>query len=253
MYGMYLNAIGMAEARATQATIANNLANAETAGFKRLLTVHAERSPAHATGVMAGMTGGNIMLPTRLDATQGPLEQTSNPLDLALVGDAFLAVVDRDNPAAPPMLSRDGRIAIDPDGAVVLANDPGRQVLGRNGQPMRVPAEVGRDGLAFNSAGDLQDSASPLGGTLGQLRLVRVDDPAGLIPRGGGLHEAAGPLLDAAPGEELVQPGFVERSNVEPTTELTRMIESGRLLEANANMIRHADSALGKLIEAARV
>ena len=251
MYGMYLNAVGMAEARATQATIANNLANAETSGFKRVLTLHAQRDPREANGAMAGMTGGNILLPTRLDASQGALEETRNPLDVALVGDAYLIVADAEDPAAAPMLTRDGRLAVDPNGVLVLGSDASRQVLGADRQPIRLPADVAASDLAVAAAGTLYDALG--GGTFGQIGLARVADPAALIPRGGGLLSPGGPLQPVAPGEELLQPGFVERSNVEPTTELTRMIEAGRLLEANANMIRHADTALGKLIEAARV
>ena len=73
------------------------------------------------------------------------------------------------------------------------------------------------------------------------------------MPTGTGLLESVGPTLPVAPGSAEVRGGFVETSNVDPTVELTRLISVARDLEAHANLIRHQDSALGRLIEASAI
>ncbi len=85
------------------------------------------------------------------------------------------------------------------------------------------------------------------------MRLAQPNNPHELRPVGGGLLDAGNDTTDAAPGSYAVHGGFLERSNVDPTIELTQLLGAGRRLEANAQMIRHQDSALGRLIEAAAV
>ena len=248
LYGAYQSASGVAQARATQDTIANNLANSETGGFKRLLTLHAQRpltDPGAADPRFRHATGGSVLLPTRLDLSQGPVEETGNPLDLALVGDGFLQI-ERNGERS---LTRDGRLALDADGTLTLAADPAARVLDADGLPVTLPVGTTPAALHLDDAGTIRlaDDGTPLA-TIGRFA---PQNPESLRPVGGGRLAFAG----GATATEAVslRAGYVENSNVDPTIELTRMIEVGRLLEANANMIRHADTTLGKLIDAAAI
>jgi flagellar basal body rod protein FlgG len=251
LYGAYLSASGIAQEQATQSVIANNLANADTVGFKRLLTHHAHRS-THAGNALDGdprlahMTGGSVILPTTLDASQGGVSSTGNRLDLALVGEGFLTVRHDDQ----TRLTRDGRLTVDDQGTLVLAADPTVTMLDRAGLPIRIPPGTTGDDLMIDGDGTVRDARDQ--STLARLQISQPADPqAELRPVGSGLLEFDGPL--ALLDDAEVRPGYVESSNVEPTTELTRMIASARLLEANANMIKYADSTLGKLIDASAI
>ena len=81
IYGIWQNAGGMSNALAQQDIISNNLANAETVGFKRLVASYAERmradGPRPGNRALEGVTGGRWMLPTTLDRSAGVLEQTT--------------------------------------------------------------------------------------------------------------------------------------------------------------------------------
>ena len=255
LYGLYHSAGGIASARATQDVIANNLANADTVGFKRLVTLDAERPAAHsahsaqavpADPRFARVTGGPLLHGTALDRGQGGVEHTGNPLDLALVGDGFLTV-SKDGQAR---LTRDGRLNLDAAGRLVLDADPSALVLDVEGEPITLPADVARDSFQFDDAGTLKDAES--GKPYARLDLGLPRQPDTLRPVGGSLFDFAGGTT-SADGGVVVRQGYVEQSNVDPTVELTRMIEVGRLLEANANLIKYADTSLGKLIDAAAI
>ena len=245
IYGTYLSAAGLSNEQARQDVIANNLANVETGGFKRHLTMFQERRPHPDTPAGPGdplglITGGRDMLPTRLDLTQGGLEETGNPLDLALVGEGFLRV----RRGGEEFLTRDGRLTLDDAGNLTLAADESSQVLDADGLPVNIDAAPGT--FFVDESGAVVDRET--GEPLARLALSTAD---GLKSAGGGRFRFDG---QARPDDATtVQPGRLERSNVEPTVELTRLIESARLLEANAQMIRHQDQSLGKLLEAGSV
>ncbi|MEL7239829.1 MAG: flagellar hook-basal body complex protein, partial [Planctomycetota bacterium] len=126
-YGTYLSASGMRQALASQGVIANNLANVETNGFKRVLTLHGERGLSDNHKVpdeLAGMTGGKLLLPTHLDGSQGGPEQTGRPLDVAVVGDGWLQVRTSTPAGDQDLLTRDGRLMLTKDGNLALVTDP---------------------------------------------------------------------------------------------------------------------------------
>ncbi len=251
IYGTYLNATGISQARAKQDVIANNLANADTVGFRRLLTLEKERAPqAQMPDNLRGTTGGNILLPTQLDSTAGGLDETSNPLDLAIVGDGFLTV-ERQTPGGAEMaLTRDGRLQLDADGTLTLAGRSDVRVLDDAGLPIALPAGTTSSDLAINEHGMLTTQA---GQPIARLGISLPADASAMTVVGQGLFDPAGevdPLDDAL---RNVRGGFVELSNVDPTSELTQMMAISRQLEANANMIRFQDSSLGRLIDAAAV
>ena len=132
-YGMYLSATGVLTNSYRQDVIANNLANAETVGFKRNLALFHERLAEQIVARQTGapgfeasdplfdlMTGGTLAAPTAVDTRQGELEHTGNTLDVAIQGSGYF-VVQHGN---EKQLTRDGRFMLDRAGNLILANSP---------------------------------------------------------------------------------------------------------------------------------
>jgi len=129
IYGLYLSATGVLTNSYRQDVIANNLANAQTVGFKRSLALFQQRrteaqSPDAADlsdqtdPLLEHIGGGLLLAPTAIDHSQGTLEQTGQNLDLAIHGDGFFAVQD----GKQTRLTRDGRFLVDSDGHLILGD-----------------------------------------------------------------------------------------------------------------------------------
>ncbi|MFN4243629.1 MAG: flagellar hook-basal body protein [Tepidisphaerales bacterium] len=259
IYGLYRSAAGMMAATYRQSVIANNLANVETVGFKKDLAVVQQRRMAAQELPSAArfhdpffdrLGGGLLVSPTVTDPTQGTLELTARPLDAALVGEGYFAV----ERAGETLLTRHGNFSLDSDGRLVLADDPATRVLSRDLRPIVLdplaPTEINAQGeivqrgevvarLAIKSAAMQALEKRP-----GQTFALRADDAAGQAGGAGGGGVGALPDAPAA----TVRGGALERSNVDPSTELTAMIEAQRMMEANANLIRFQDQTLGRLV-----
>jgi len=245
IYGLYLSATGVMANSYRQDVIANNLANSETVGFKRNLALFQERqTEARARGLGNSATdpmleklgGGLLVSPTVVDTSQGELEQTGNALDVAIDGEGYLLVDDH----GQQRLTRDGRMMIDRTGHLVLANGQGQRVLDGAGKPILLRqtarTEIGEDG-------QINQDGQPVA----RLGVYQPANPGRLRNRAGNLLE----ITDGQPPRAIapmVHSGFVERANVEPSTELVQLMETQRQLEANANMIRYQDQTLGRLV-----
>ncbi len=244
-YGTFISAAGVRSNLVKIDVVANNLSNAETGGFKRLLSSTLQLPvESKATGrpgdrrLPADLLGGVVVAgPTKLDLSQGPLAPTSNPLDVALVGDGFFAIEDARGDAH---LTRDGRFTVGVNGHLTTSN--GEKVLDSRGKTIHLaglpPAElsVGNDGTVAHG-----------GRTLATLGVFAA--PAQLKPVGDNRYAIGDRgVTDLDPGPAVVRGHLLERSNVDPTTELTRMLTAQRQLEANANFIRQQDTATEKLV-----
>jgi flagellar basal-body rod protein FlgG len=246
IYGLYLSATGVMTNSYRQDVISNNLANAETIGFKRDLALFQERrTESQERGGRPGVTspglerlgGGALVSPTQVDASQGELEPTGNPLDVGILGKGFFAVRNNKNKTS---LTREGKFMVDNTGHMVMSNDRGQQVLDDKGKPIQLAlsttTEIGQDGTIT------QD-----GVPVARLGLFNVPDRLKLVKQGGGMLSYPDIGKMTASTAQL-QSKFVERSNVDPATELANLMQSQRQLEANANMIRYQDETLGRLV-----
>lgn len=250
IYGLYLSAAGVMASVHRQDVIANNLANSETAGFKRhvanfqqrLTEAQARRNRDETNGLLDGIGGGLFLSPTQVDLSQGELEQTGNNLDAAIFGSGYYLVEDH----GTPRLTRDGRFMLNANGELILANGTGQRVLDPKGNPIRLPGEIA-DHLQVGRWGEITSFGNPE--PLAHLGVFDVADPTQLVKQGQNLFSY--PELDPKNlsfSRAELRAGFVERANVDPATELTALIETQRQLEANANMIRYQDTALGKCV-----
>ncbi len=243
IYGLYLSAAGVMSSSYRQDVIANNLANSETIGFKRDLPVFQERLTAaqeyrggrHSDPLMEGLGGGLLASPTLVDTSSGDLEDTGNPLDVAIQGSGFFAVANPNHPNEP-RLTRDGRFILDRQGNLILSDSSGHQVLDAAGKPIHLAAS---GNLAVTTNGTIMQNGQPVA----KLGIFDVPHPEKLI-------KAGGTLMDYPDSKELmasnalVRGQTIERSNVDPATEMAQLMDAQRQLEANANMIHTQDSTL---------
>ena len=217
---------------------ANNIANASTNGFK------AERLMLEAnTDHRARQEDG----PNRIayvsqwalgrDFTQGSLQGTGRPLDMALNGEGFFVL---ETPAGE-RFTRDGVFTLSPEGELAAAD--GARVLDDAGQPILLDVNAGQ--VTVTGAGAIMQN----GAQVARLALARFENPGQLMKVGDNRYTApddAERVFDAAPS--VVQ-GHVESSNVRPINEITTMMEVSRTYASVSKMIRDADELSRKAIE----
>ena len=243
-YGLYLSASGVLTSSYRQDVIANNIANSETVGFKKDLALLQQRPTAaqelarsdQTNSVLEPIGGGLLASSTVVDSRPGEIEPTGNNFDVALQGKGFLAV----SSGGEIHLTRNGQMILDRAGRLVLSNDPNQAVLDSKQSPIvldsTTPTTIATDGTITQN-----------GKVMATLGLFDVSDPSALRKEGATLLSTpAGAQLDRA--VPTVRSGFVERSNVDPATELTELMDTQRQLEANANMIHIQDETLDKLV-----
>ena len=216
-------------------TIANNVANAGTAGYRAegvaFATVVSKTAPFDTSFAHEGSS--------HADTRSGAFVQTGNPLDVAIQGSGFLAIETPQGVA----YTRDGRMQMLPTGDIVSLN--GHPILDASGAPLTAdprggPLDIGRNG------GIRQDGRNV--GTLGFFSIDltrgyrRFENAAFLVPG------EAEPVADFN-GNGIVQ-GFTEGSNVNPVLEMTRLIEVQRAFEAVSSSLEQRDSALRDTIQA---
>jgi flagellar basal-body rod protein FlgG len=243
IYGIYQSAAGMMVNEYRQSVLANNLANADTVGFKRDVATFAERVPASRAGVRRGpssrdlqaLSGGLWLGTTHTDHSEGPVVQTDHPLDVALEGPGFLRVGGGDG----ALLTRDGRMMMDADGWLVSVTD-GAPVLGRGGQQIRLNPRGGEATI------DTDGKVVQDGGIRGWLALVDVKDYAALEKVGASRFAAPEGSLTSSPA--YVHAGYVEGSGSRPIAELVDLMEASRAYQINAEMVSLQDQSLGRLI-----
>lgn len=247
IYGLYQSAAGMLTHEYRQDILANNIANAETPGFKREIAVFAERIPAREAGRRSGpsdplldhLTGGVWLGRTETDFGEGVLVKTDSPMDVALAGPGFF-LVQKDG---RQYLTRDGRMTQTPDGRLVAASD-GAEYLGAAGQPLRVNPRGGE--IRVDEDGRILQG--PNRAVVSQLGIVDVTDYHQLSKAGAGRFTA--PAYTPIPNGTRVQNGYIESSGVEPVKEMVTMIEASRAYQLNAQMLTLADQTAARLINA---
>jgi flagellar basal-body rod protein FlgF len=219
--------------------IANNVANIGTTGFK-------SRSLRFEEFLMPKASGDAFPRPdkpmsyvqdknTVLDMSGGPIERTGNPLDVAINGDALFAVTTPKG----ERYTRNGALQINAQGTLVTSD--GFPVIG-NGGPVTFSGTekfiaIGPDG-----------TISTDDGTKGKLKLVAPGDPKALRNEGSNLYASDAPLLPA-PKETRVEAGALERSNVKPVLEMSRLIEVNRSYATVAAMLQRNDDLRRSAIE----
>ncbi|MDE1181232.1 flagellar basal-body rod protein FlgF [Paraburkholderia sp.] len=235
---IYTAMSGAAQALEQQAVVANNLANASTTGFRAQLATFRAVPMAFGDGssVNDDTTRTFVLSSTPgADYSAGPIQQTGNPLDVAVQGPGWLAVQTADGNEA---YTRAGNLHVDQNGQLVTATN--LPVIG-NGGPLSIPpgAEVtiGKDGtVTALTPGDPPTSVA----IVDQLKLVNPD-PSTLKRGDDGLfHTADGNPADADQNVVLA-PAALEGSNVNPVSAMVSMITNARQFQVQSKLLESAD------------
>ena len=250
---LWTAASGMTTQQTNIDNIANNLANVNTAGFKKTRLnfedlLYQEIRPAgattaagvsHPTGIQIGL--GSMVVAAEKIFSQGNFQQTGNPLDLTIEGNGFFQVTLPDGSIG---YTRSGSFKLDSNGNIV---NPEGYLL----EPAIVIPEnaleivVGSDGtVSVTLPGEQQPSE------VGNIQIARFINPAGLKTIGRNIFIPTGASGEAAtgtPGEDglgTVAQGVLEMSNVSVVEEMVNMITGQRAYEINAKAIQTGDQML---------
>lgn len=228
---IYVASSGASQALDQQATIANNLANASTVGFRAQLSAYRSVPLEKEAGNdLTTRTFALTTVPTS-DFRAGPIQQTGNPLDVAISGEGWLTVQGADGTQG---YSRAGNLHVDANGQLVDGN--GRQVIG-NGGPIAIPPatqiDVAADGtISTRGAGDPATAVAVVD------KIKLVNPPAAGLVRGddGLFRNASGEDADVDPEVRLTS-GALEGSNVNPIEAMVAMIANARAYDTHMKMI----------------
>ena len=235
--------------------IANNIANADTVGFKASrvnfedLLYQMRTQPGIQTGTeSASPLGTQIGLGVGLSNTQVMFNQGSampgGNLDAMIEGDGFFEV---QLPNGQIGYTRAGNWVRNSDGKLVLGNT--------FGYPMKdspsIPQDVAGDKISISSDGKVSATGTDAKVTeYGQIKMARFVNPAGLLQSGANVFTesaASGTPIEGNPGESglgLIKPGNLELSATEAVTELVELIKTQRVFQMNSQSIQSADQAL---------
>jgi len=227
--------------------VANNIANINTTGYKADGSLFEEYlSSAARTDQNQGRVSFVRDRGTWHNLSQGPVEQTGNPLNVAIDGNAFLVV----QTARGERYTRNGALQINGTGELVTSE--GDAVLGDAGpiifQPTDNQIMISRDGTI-----SVREGTSKTDSARGALRLVAFDNAQQLQKDGGGTFAAAGTAQPQPTKASRVLQGSIEKSNVRGVVEMTRMIEITRSYTQVAAMLQQqteqSQQAINKLAE----
>ncbi|MBC9249852.1 flagellar basal-body rod protein FlgG [Pseudomonas alcaligenes] len=248
---LWVSKTGLAAQDTALSTVANNLANVNTTGFKSDRAVfedlfysidlqpgaQADEVNTVPSGIQLG--SGVRVVGTQKVFTEGSMQTTGQPLDLAIVGRGFLQV---EAPNGDTYYTENGQLQLNAEGMVVNSQ----------GLPLVPAIEVPTGSSSFTVGSDGIVTAILPGDTtpseLGQITLVNFTNPAGLEALGGNLYKetvASGEPVEGVPGEEglgTLKQGVLEGSNVQVVEAMVNMIAIQRAYEANAKVL---DAASG--------
>jgi flagellar basal-body rod protein FlgF len=212
--------------------VANNVANVNTNGFRRRATNFAEH-------LMPVASADDFRRPDRkisyvidqgtwLSTARGSIERTEEPLDVAIKGDGFFVL---QGPNGQERYTRNGSLAINSQGTLVTSD--GKPVLTQNGP---VQFSSSESNVAISPDGTITSTQ----GLRGKLRIAMFDNPQALVNEGS--NEFSGGTPRPAEASEIqLEPGAIEKSNVQPVIEMARMIEISRAYSSVSQMMQRTD------------
>jgi flagellar basal-body rod protein FlgG len=253
---LYTAASGMSAQQANLDTIANNLANSGTTGFRQrqmqfadmiyqnlVAPGSAQSTTTESAGLQIGL--GTKSVATEVVMTQGDFTQTSNTLDLAIQGTGFFPISMPDGTTA---YTRAGNFHMNNQGTVVTVD----------GNPLVPNLTIPSNATSVTISQYGVISATLPGQTtssqLGTIQLATFANPGGLTALGSNLFQqtsASGNAITDIPGGSsgmgTLQQGYLENSNVDVTSEFVEMIEAQRAYESNSKVVHVADDMYSQI------
>jgi flagellar basal-body rod protein FlgF len=221
--------------------ISHNLANANTAGYKRDIAVtnifNAVLNDAISISATDIYPSNQVDLVPQVhritDSSSGALNYTGNPLDMAIEGDAFFELMD----GGRVRYSRQGAFTMDSAGRLV--NGDGLVVGGEEGEILLQGGEV-----TIDREGNVHED----GEYMGRLKLMTFKDLSALTKVGSSMWAAPAGVLGQSADDAQVRQGYVESSNVKTMEEMVHMITTLRHFETTANVIKGYDEMMNTAI-----
>ena len=238
--GMYLAAAGALVQQMRLEVLSNNVANINTIGYKgerSIFTIPAETDSQVFETPIEGIQSLSPYAPpfsTEIDFSQGAIQQTGNPLDVAINGDGFFSI----RTPSGIQYTRQGSFTLDADG--VLVTPDGYPVLGEGGE---LTLEEGTVEI------DITGEVYVDGDEVGRLQITDFPDRHILQKVGDGRFVASDTAAPGSRSENMrLSQGYLEVANVNPVQAMTEMIETSRAFEAYQKVIQSADEATSKSI-----
>ncbi len=232
--GYYAACAGLVARTQALDTIAGNMANTSTAGYRAqknlFSSVLAQTGKGSLTPLNQAANNYGVLSGTRLDLSQGTMSRTGNDLDVGIEGPAFFAV----QTATGTAYTRAGNFQISTKGQLVTA--AGDPVLGANG-----PISLGKGPVSISPDGTI----SADGAIAGKLKLVEFAPGVDLTSQGASYYAAPPNTGNAATQSELRQ-GSLESSNVDPVTGVVELIGAQRSAETMRHILSMLDSEMDK-------
>lgn len=249
---LYIAATGMHAEQAQIDTVANNLVNLNTMGFKKSRVAFSTLMPEVTTGLNSnsqpngtaptylgmGVSGTNALL----DFATGNLKQTQSELDFAVQGHGLFEVQLPDGSLA---YSRNGGFHVNNDGYLVNAEGYPLSAM------VQIPSDMEKLVVDADGRVQIKNQNSDQLVDVGSLELSHFANEAGLKPIGNNLYiasESSGDVLYSRPGENgagIISQGYLESSNVQMIEELTNMMSAQRAYESNAKVLQASDEIQG--------
>ncbi len=205
--------------------VANNVANVNTSGYKADRSMFQEflTSGAHEDNFVGRDRRVSYVQDraTFHDFSQGPVEETKNPLDVAIDGGGFLVV----QTPAGERYTRDGGLQINNQGQLVTAS--GNPVLGNSG-PIVLQQTDKQVTIADDGNVTVLEGTNRIDSVRGKLRVVSFAQAQRLVKEGSNLYSAGAGVTSQPDTASKLRQGFVEKSNVNSVVEMSRMIEVTR-------------------------
>lgn len=249
-YGFHLATTGAITGMRRLDTVANNLANANTVGFKSDMLALAARRPenlehageyADTNATLDALGGGSLFHPNAIDLRQGTIRATGNPLDVAIRGEGFL-MLEQTGGGKDALLTRCGTLTQDPRGRLVLSTT-GAAVLDTKGRTVSVDpngasVRIDADGRVYQGDDEVA-----------RLAVVVPDDLRNLAKEGRDALRLSGGRTRSAPESTTIEPAAVEESVVDPISTLAELVRVSRGIEFSTRLMQYHDQLTGRLVQ----
>ncbi|USN98095.1 MAG: flagellar hook basal-body protein [Phycisphaeraceae bacterium] len=250
-YGVQLAASGALTALYRTDVLANNLANADTAGFKPDFAYARQRDVVRVEDDLPFMPSNELleklgagvhMAPNAVDHTQGTLSETGNPLDLAIRGDGFFVLRTlADSGTAGIRFSRDGRFTLDSSGRLVNATT-GLPVMSDSNLPITLDR-----GLAVSV--DTDGTVRQAGDAVARIQITDIKDRALLTRVGDGMFKMSNSALgQTIPATGTIQQGMIEGSAVNAINAMMGVQAAAKSVGTNFTMIAYQNRMMDRAI-----
>ena len=231
--GIYSNATAIDISSRQHEVIANNLANANTPGFRRTLLAVSSRgnNALQQNGQINTDLRGSEVVRSYVDFSQATMRETGRTLDAAISGDGFFKI----QTDGGPIYTRNGAFQLSEAGELVTTD--GLSVMG--GGAIQIPDDIALSDIVINDDGTIRGN----GQELGRLDVVSFDDPDGLIQIGPTRFRAPGGIAEI-PSDAIVKQGALESANTSVVSEMIAMIIGMRHLESAQQSLKSISEAI---------